>query len=61
MEATARFKIRPLFCPCVCTRALLLLLLPLSVHAENLSELNTNPAGFSGVISDPTNRTNETD
>jgi hypothetical protein len=28
----------------------LLLLLPLSVHAEDLGELSANPAGFSGLF-----------
>ena len=48
----------------------LLLLFPLSVHAEDLGELSANPAGLSGSfgfsglsggVSDPTNKTNETD
>jgi hypothetical protein len=43
---------------------LLLLPLPLSVHAEDLGELSANLSrlsGFSGGVSDPTNKTYETD
>jgi hypothetical protein len=46
---------------------LLLLPLPLSVHAEDLGELSANLSrlsGFSGLscgVSDPTNKTYETD
>ena len=48
---------------------LLLLPLPLSVHAEDLGELSANPAGLAGSYglsglfgggSDPTNEANET-
>ena len=49
---------------------LLLLPLPLSVHADDLGELSANLSrlsglsglsGFSGRVSDPTNKTYETD
>ena len=45
---------------------LLLLPLPLSVHADDLGELSANLSrlsglsGFSGGVSDPTNKTYET-
>lgn len=49
---------------------LFLLPLPISVHAEDLGELSANLpglsgsfgfSGLSGGVSDPTNKTNETD